>query len=127
MLMFDLGARFRAATLHSWEAQLMLAGYSEIGDPFRIGRGERSCALGLWRIDPDPVDLLLGLLTFKDSGMSHREVEPAGMTVTVPGRAVPNTTDFPVRRSNRSDPEGKVMRTWSAMGVTTSCSASCFQ
>jgi hypothetical protein len=36
----------------------MLVRCSEIGDTLRIGRRERSGALGLRRIDPDSVDLL---------------------------------------------------------------------
>ena len=43
--------------------------------------------------------------------MSHRELEPAGMTVTVPGRVIPFTNAFPLRRSNRTDPAGNVMMT----------------
>src|SRR6266702_7314681 len=37
-------------------------GRLEVGHMFRIGRRERSGALGLRRIDPDGVDLLLRLL-----------------------------------------------------------------
>ena len=39
-------------------------------------------------------------------GISHRELEPAGMIVTTPGRAVPIAADFPVRRSSRCEPAG---------------------
>ena len=44
-----------------------------------------------------------------------------------PGRTASVTTVFPLRRSNRVTPVGKVITTWSAMGSTTSCSGPCFQ
>jgi hypothetical protein len=49
------------------------------------------------------------------------------MIVTTPLRAVPIAVDFPLRRSSRCVPAGYVMRTWSAIGSTTSCRAPCFQ
>jgi hypothetical protein len=47
------------AALPAWEAWSMRVECSEIVDMLRVGRKERSGALGLRCIDPDSVDLLL--------------------------------------------------------------------
>src|SRR5689334_6474849 len=57
MLTFALGW----AALPLWEAQLVLVMCSEVGDTLGIGQRQRCGTLGLRRIDPDGVDLLLGL------------------------------------------------------------------
>ena len=59
--------------------------------------------------------------------MSQRELEPDGMTVTVPGRVIPFTNAFPSRRSKCTGSAGNAMMTWSAIGWTTSCRGSCRQ